>query len=298
MTFALNHDTQSWKKEGSQVWKYGLDVGYGYGWRLLAGRVMRYFSGTGVTSHIVFTDSTGTEYRLDRKVNPDGTTSATATGYWAASTDAFYGIFHEDWNTYRMKFPDGSSWDFGSRSAGSEGDLGAAYPTKFQDSNGNQIVVRYKPGVGLPSFWTNSSARIDEIEDVRAKYVGSSWKTYAFNYDTSQPLHRLTTITNEIYSGEKYTFWYSPGVQLYEPFTNTAWTGTGAASTKFFWGLTIEDTGGLIYNLEYQQPWTGELSKMRIPYGGYVRWDMAATTFNASRQVRCVFSSIAITILF
>ena len=160
VTFALNHDTQTWKKEGSQVWKYGLDVGYGYGWRLLAGRVMRYFSGTGVTSHIVFTDSTGTEYRLDRKVNPDGTTSTTPTGYWAASTDPFYGIFHEDWNTYRMKFPDGSSWEFGSRSAGSEGDLGAAYPTRFADSNGNFIVVRYKPGVGLPSFWTNSSARI------------------------------------------------------------------------------------------------------------------------------------------
>ena len=50
--------------------------------------------------------------------------------------------------------------------AGSEGDLGAAYPTKFQESNGNQIIVRYAPGVGLPSFWTNSSARIDEIEDV------------------------------------------------------------------------------------------------------------------------------------
>jgi hypothetical protein len=286
VTFALNHDTQTWKKEGSKVWKYGLDVGYGYGWRLLAGRVMRYFSGTGQTSHVVFTDSTGTEYRLDRMVNPDGTTSATATGYWAASTDPFYGIFHEDWNTYRMRFPDGSSWDFGSRSAGSEGDLGAAYPTRFSDSNGNLIIVRYAPGVGLPSFWTNSSARIDEIEDVRAKNMGSSWRTYKFTYDTSQPLHRLTAITNEIFSGEKYTFGYSAAQQLYEPFANTAWTGTNAASQRFLTSMTIEDTGGLNYAMTYPPLNTGEMTKIKIPYGGYARWDLAAITYNASRQVR------------
>jgi hypothetical protein len=38
-----------------------------------------------------------------------------------------------------MRFPDGSFWEFGSHAAGVEGDLGAAYPTLFQDSNGNQL---------------------------------------------------------------------------------------------------------------------------------------------------------------
>ena len=73
--FSLNHDTQSWRKTGSQVWKYGVDIGYGFGWKLMAGSVMRYFSGTYQTSHFIFTDSTGTEYRLDRKVQADGTAS-------------------------------------------------------------------------------------------------------------------------------------------------------------------------------------------------------------------------------
>ena len=61
--------------------------------------MVRYYSATGVTNHLVFTDSTGAEYRLDRKVNTDGSTSSVYTGLWAASSDNFYGIFNEDWNT-------------------------------------------------------------------------------------------------------------------------------------------------------------------------------------------------------
>jgi hypothetical protein len=140
--FSLNHDTQSWRKTGSQIWKHGVDTGYGFGWKLMAGSVMRYYKGSYETSHIVFTDAAGTEYRLDRKVQADGTAWASPAvwdGYWAASTANFYGIFQEDWSYYRMKFPDGSSWFFGSHSAGTENDFGAAYPTTFVDSNGNQL---------------------------------------------------------------------------------------------------------------------------------------------------------------
>jgi RHS repeat-associated protein len=286
VTFSLNHDTQSWKKEGSVVWNYGRDIGYGHGWKLLAGSVTRYFSGTGVTSHIIFTDSTGTDYRLDRKVDAQGNTSATVTGYWAASSSNFYGIFHEDWNTYRMKFPDGSFWEFGSHAAGYEGDLGTAYPTLFQDSNGNRIIVRYLAGAGVA--WANSSGRILQIEDVRAQFASGTWATYEFGYDYTLAVPHLTGITNRISTTEGYTFNYTTA-GLVEPFTSTAWTG--ASSTKFLTGVTI-NTVGMSYAFGYYSPWTGELAKVTTPYGGYVRWNLGAWNYTGSRQLRDVWQWI------
>ena len=41
------------------------DVGFGYGWRLLAGSITPYMYGYFGIYHYVFTDSTGAEYRLD-----------------------------------------------------------------------------------------------------------------------------------------------------------------------------------------------------------------------------------------
>jgi hypothetical protein len=79
------------------------------------------------------------------------------------------------------------------------------YPTLLQDSNGNQIFIRYQPGVGLT--WADSSARIREIEDVRA--VGDGWgnyRTYAINYDNDPTLPHITSIVSWIGSGESYTF--------------------------------------------------------------------------------------------
>jgi len=93
VTFGLNYDSQFWKKEGSTIWNFGVNRGYGFGWRVMAGSVTRYYASSGVTSHIVFTDSTGTEYKLDRKVNPDGSSSGSYTGWWASSSANFYGIF-------------------------------------------------------------------------------------------------------------------------------------------------------------------------------------------------------------
>ena len=66
----------------------------------------------------------------------------------------------------RLYFTDGTFWQFDNTSAGTEEDSGTAYPTLMQDTNGNQILIRYKPGYG--ASWNNSSARIDQIEDVRA----------------------------------------------------------------------------------------------------------------------------------
>ena len=62
------------------------------------------------------------------------------------------------------------------------------YPTQMVDSNGNQISVNYNAGVQV--MWTNPSARIQNITDVR-NYPTHG--TYVFNYNTD-PIPHLTSI--------------------------------------------------------------------------------------------------------
>jgi len=113
----------------------------------------------------------------------------------------------------RLYFRDGSSWVFGCTSAGTEQDAGTMYPTLMEDTNGHQITITYQAGAG--AAWTNSSARIVTIQDVRG---GSGGNTYSFSYalDSNGFLH-LSAITNSLYTAEAYTFTYSTWT-LQEPF--------------------------------------------------------------------------------
>ena len=173
---------------------------------------------------------------------------------------------------FRMKFPDGTFWDFGSRSR-DVGDFGTDYPTLFEDSNGNQVKAVYQWGTG----------RLTQIEDVRAVLSGGNWATYDFAYDNSTTPPHLTGITNRIGTSEGYTFNYSTAT-LTEPFTGTAWPNTGA-NTKFLTGMTVSGVG-LSYGMTYQGSWTGELAKVTLPYGGYVRWNLTSWNYTASRTQR------------
>ena len=57
----------------------------------------------------------------------------------------------------------------------------------MQDSNGNQIFIRYLQGAN--AFWGDSSARIYQIEDVRAtSYFPNIYRTYDFSYNTDSPV--------------------------------------------------------------------------------------------------------------
>ena len=87
-------------------------------------------------------------------------------------------------------------------SLGQEPDVGTRYPTIFQNSNANQILVRYQAGIGSPG--APSSARITEIEDVRAVQQGGTgpYRTYTFSYDSDPLLPHLTGITNHISTPE------------------------------------------------------------------------------------------------
>jgi len=64
---ALNYNSQQWRKDNGGTWKFGGDVGYGFGWRLMAGAITPIWSDVYTFSHYLFTDSTGAEYRLNSK---------------------------------------------------------------------------------------------------------------------------------------------------------------------------------------------------------------------------------------
>ena len=74
-------------------------------------------------------------YRLDQ---PDATLR-----YWKSVT-GIYVTF--DSQLGRLYFPDGSFWQMDCVATGTEEDSGTMYPTVMQDTNGNQVIVRYQPG--------------------------------------------------------------------------------------------------------------------------------------------------------
>lgn len=219
LPFVLSYNSQLWRRDSGGVWKIGKDVGYGFGWRLQAGSITPYWSNYWIIHHYVFTDSTGAEYRLDVNNN----------GVWSSREGTYV---EYDSATNRLYFPDGSFWVMGAVSAGTEEDAGTRYPTVIQDTNGNQILVRYHAGVGVT--WPDSSARINQIEDVRAWAITNDYYTYRFWYN-SDPVPHLTGIGNRIGTGEHYTFSYVANATLSSPFLPQ----TSFGSTYFLQSVTI-----------------------------------------------------------
>ncbi len=226
--FSLSYNSQNWRHDSGGTWNLGRDVGYGYGWKLLAGSIMPYWNGYFTVDHYTFTDATGAEYRLG--INTGNVWTSTESIYLAYDANA--GVLH---------FPDGTSWTMGCQSAGTEQDGGTLYPTVMEDTNGNQILINYENGGGVS--WNNSSARIYTIEDVRAVNDGTGhYWTYQFSYNTDTPPH-LTSIVNSIATGEHYTFSYS-GITLVDPFTTTTSFGASTVLSQ----VTLPDDGSAYYS--------------------------------------------------
>src|ERR1700730_2696950 len=59
--FNLNYNSQVWRQDSGGTWNLGIDLGYGYGWRLLAGSVVPYWSDPYTISHYIYTDSSGAD---------------------------------------------------------------------------------------------------------------------------------------------------------------------------------------------------------------------------------------------
>jgi RHS repeat-associated protein len=261
--FNLAYNSQNWRQDSGGIWGLGRDVGYGYGWKLTAGSLIPFvIPGSGV-DHYLFVDSSGAEYRLTQNTG----------GVWT-SKESVYVSYNA--NSARLYFNDGSLWWMGCVSAGTEQDGGTMYPTLMQDSNGNQVLIRYAAG-GVT--WANSSARILEIEDVRAQYTGSSYATYQFAYN-NDPIPHLTSITNRIGTSEGYTFSY--GQQgLVSPFGGTPET------TTFLYSATISGIG-LSYQFAANN--SGELTQVTFPYGGYLKWAYAPMTYSGGVTQREVLT--------
>ena len=249
--FNLTYNSQNWRYDANSSWKYGVDVGYGFGWRLMAGSITPMFADAYTVNYYLFTDSTGAEYRLDQN-----------SGSVWSSKESTYVYFDASIN--RLWFTNGTWWNFGCTSAPGEADSGVMYPTLMQDSNGNEIIVRYQTGAG--ASWTNSSARITQIEDTR----GNGGIDYTFAYDTSSPPH-LTAITNDISTGENYSFTYLTGQALSAPFDSTPFGTTAVLQQVTIAGNSTNY--GFTYNA------SGELTKVVLPYQGYLQYDYTTTAY-------------------
>jgi hypothetical protein len=127
---SLNYNSQIWRQNtdanGTTEWNLGLDLGYGFGWMLMAGSIDAYWSDPYTIDHYIFTDSTGAEYKLDVNTN----------GVWT-STESIYLSF--DPGDLKLSFPNGSFWMMTCESGGNEPDLGTLYPKIIQDTNGTKL---------------------------------------------------------------------------------------------------------------------------------------------------------------
>ncbi len=263
VTFSLSYNSQLWRKDPGGTWKLGRDVGYGFGWRLQAGSITPYWSDSFTIHHYTFIGSTGAEYRLDRNTN----------GIWSSS-ESIYLKF--DPITSRLYFPDGSFWLIGCLSTGNEEDAGSRYPTMMQDTNGNRVLIRYGGGVGL--WWTNSSARITEIEDVRATQGPSSYRSYTFTYNTDTIPH-LTRVDSTIDGlTKRYDFTYLANQTLSSPFSPPVAFGTTTLLQ------TVTDPNlWLTHQFSYGSNNAGQLTQVDLPYGGHLRWDHYNYTYTDSQ---------------
>ncbi len=263
--FSLSYNAENWRKDSGGTWNLGRDVGYGYGWKLLAGSITPYWAGYSVLDHFTFTDSTGAEYRLTNNNN----------GVWT-SAESIYLSYNA--NTGILYFPDGSFWIMGAVSAGAEQDAGTYYPTVMEDTNGNQILISYAAGVGVS--WTNSRARITSIADVRATDPQGVYYTYQFTYNSGNVPH-LTSISNSVGTGENYSFSYYSAGTLYDPFAETSY-----GSVSFLQSATVTANStnyAFYYDDSITTPTSGDLTELVLPYGAYLIYTYSSVTYSGSR---------------
>ena len=218
-----------------------------------------------------FMDSTGAEYRL--------TETAPNSGEWVAKDGLFL--------TYkpaegRLYFPDGSWWYFGSIAGSAEMDLGTKYPTLFQDRNGNQIKVRYKPARG--GTLINGSGRIWEVEDLRQWAAGGATFQCTYVNDSLQHLNTCITVGN-LKTGENYQVGIGAASPLTDPFL-----GQSFGDKQLLGGITNTSDGiNAPFYFGYDNGASsgpGELTSAVFPYGGSLHWGYGTGTLAGGRQFR------------
>ncbi|MBL8237301.1 MAG: hypothetical protein JNM66_07780 [Bryobacterales bacterium] len=257
----LSYNSLNWRKDAGKEWLLGTDVGYGFGWKMLAGSLTPIYSDWFTIDHYLYVDGTGAEHDLDQNTG----------GVWRAKT----GIFVEfDAAAKRLYFPGGSFWEFDCTANGTEADAGTMYPTRLVDTNGNEVKLRYQGGLHYGGM--NGSARVTEVEDARAALVSGVYKSYSFTYNTDLIPH-LTGITSHVGDGASYVLTYSAGHPLKDPFANGDFGTAYRLNT-----MTAPGSGGLPFSMEYQT-FSHELKKVTMPLGGTLEWSYGAKTLAGNR---------------
>jgi hypothetical protein len=269
--FALVYNSQNWRVVANQLQTVprilGADTGFGFGWQMMLGSVMPVYTGSGLVGFYLFTDSTGAQYHLTQN----------SGGIWS-STESVYVWYNSNQN--RLYFRNGTFWAMGCISAGGEQDAGTLYPTIVEDTNGNQIIITYMPGVGVS--WTNSSSRITVIEDARAsgQSVGGSSvpASYSLSYTNTVPAY-LSGIQNYVGTGETYTVNVNQGQALNSPPPNSASFGTV--------GLLASVTSPLGYSwtFSYETTGDGDLTEVQFPQGGSLGWAYGVFEYLGEREL-------------
>ena len=258
---SLSYNSQIWRFHSNQNWLLGRDVGYGFGWRLMAGSLIPEWSDYFTVHHYTFTDAGGAEYRLDVNNN----------GIWSSRQGTYVSY---DAANERLYWPDGTFWVMRCVSSGLEEDAGTLYPTIIHDTNGNEVFIRYKAGLGSV-YGADSSARIEDVQDVRALPYVNRRVTYTFSYDASG---HLTHIMNVIGTAENFTFAYLPGQPLYSPFNSQPF---GTVTLLQSLSNSIPHT----HSFEYSGN-LGELTRVIFPYGGDLRWAYRGYTYYGAQTLR------------
>ena len=269
----LSYNSQIWRHDNGGDWMLGQDVGYGLGWRLSPGSLTPFWNGAYYTrlDHYTFTDSSGAEYRLYKDpANPS----------LYISKESIYVTFDSDSN--RLWFNNGTFWVMNCISGGTEADFGTMYPTLVQDSNGNQVVLQYKAGTGTD--WTNSSARIDWIQDVRTPSAGHHTFEFSYGIQNTEAIQHLNTIRNYIQTSENYNFYTLANRTLTSPFTNNILP----LATTVLQIVAVDGYGagsGRAYEFLHDYS-SQELTKVTLPTGGVLDWNYRSFTFNYNRSLR------------
>jgi RHS repeat-associated protein len=268
--FNLTYNSLNWSvASGTTSWPEGVDVGYGFGWQLMLGSLIPVDADPSGMEYM-YTDASGAQYRM---VIQNGTV-------WTGNA-SFYAWY--DSSTNRLWFRDGSFWVMGCVSAGGEPDAGTMYPTVVEDSNGNQIIIHYMPGLG--ANWNDSSARISTIEDARAVPYSSGgdtlYESYSFSYTTGVTgLSYLSSITSYVGTPENYSFRINQGQGIYSP------AGVSFGTTSL---LAAAITTGLGYSYNFTYDTTlndGDLTEVEFPQGGHLRWTYTNCTYPGPVTIR------------
>lgn len=280
---ALTYNSQNWRLDQQQSpgthWKLGADVGYGFGWKLQIGSITPFWNAGwwGHVDHYLFTDATGAEYRL----------GVNAGGVWSSQESAYVWF---DANTNILHFRDGTFWAMGCTSGGQEPDAGTMYPTVLEDTNGNQILVRY--GAGLGTSWANSSARIAEIDDVLAVLPASGPRhSYGFTYNMdSTGFSHLTSINNYVIPTQSWNFTMQTAT-LISPFTPATTEVFGPTSiltgaTQNIPATATSAAATVGYSFAYDSAGAVELQQVTMPQGGYLRWTYGSPGYTGNRVLR------------